>query len=204
MSLSHGDINLSLYFTEKTIPRFFQILQKGFVIKAQVGCNVMDLFCEQFGLRPEYFEERVQTIFLDGNPVDDVHSAIVKAGSHIALSGAMPGLVGAVLRKGGFYASMRREISHREKGKPESRRDGMVFVKIFNILLKELGPAFLGKGIWVKGNEMEAFFEKQLEDFWTGFCLARIDGKELPSEELLAIKWSDRQVFLQVQACKYP
>lgn len=202
MSSGNNNINLSLYFKERAIPRFFQILQKGFIMKVQVGCNIADLFCQQFGLSPEYFEERVQTIFLDGNPVDDAHSAIVKDGSHIALSGAMPGLVGAVLRKGGFYSSMRSEISYRGSSKTESTKQGIVFLKIFNLLLKDLGPAFLGKGIWLEGKEIQTFLKKRSQDFWREFCLAKMDGEDLQSEELLTIKWSDRLVFLQVQACK--
>ena len=74
-------------------------------MKVKVGCSISELFSGQFNISPEYFKDRVQTIFLEGNPVDDTRTAIVKDGSHIAISGAMPGLVGAVLRKGGFYSS---------------------------------------------------------------------------------------------------
>ena len=196
------DIHLSLHFLEGTIPRFFQLLQQGFIIKPGVGCSIKDLLCGQFGLSPEYFEERVQTIFLDGNPVDDANSATVKDGSCIAISGAMPGLVGAVLRKGGFYASMRGEISYREEGKPDSYEDGVVFLKIFNILLKDLGPAFLEKGIRINSVDLERFFQKQLDDFWAGFCSAALDGKDLTPEELMSMKWPDKQIFLQVRSCE--
>lgn len=202
MPSGQNDINLSLYLKERAIPRFFGILQKGFMRKAQVGCNIMDLFCDQFEISPEYFEERVQTIFLDGNPVDDPHSAIVKDGSHIALSGAMPGLVGAVLRKGGFYSPMRSEISYTKKGKTESPKEGVIFLKIFNLLLKDLGPVFLGKGIWVEGKEIQDFLKRQAEDFWREFCLAKMNGKDLQSQKILEMKWPDRLVFLQVQACE--
>jgi hypothetical protein len=200
LSSSNNDINLSLYFKERAIPRFFQILQKGFIMKTRVGCNITDLFCQQFGLSPQYFEDRVQTIFLDGNPVDDAHSAIVKDGSHIALSGAMPGLVGAVLRKGGFYSSMRSEISYRENSKTESTKEGVVFLKIFNLLLKDLGPAFLAKGIWIEGKEIQTFLKKRSQDFWREFRSAKMDGEDQQPEELLTMKWSDRMIFLQVQA----
>jgi hypothetical protein len=168
------------------------------MMKAQVGCNLTNLFCEQFGISPEYFEERVQTIFLNGNPVDDAHSAVVKDRSHIALSGAMPGLVGAVLRKGGYYSSMRSEISYSKKGKTESSKEGVIFLKIFNLLLKDLGPAFLSKGIWLEGKKFQDFLKRQAEDFWREFCSAKMNGKDLQSQKLLTIKWPDRLVFLQV------
>jgi len=202
MSFPPVDMNLSLYIKEGAIPRLFQILQKGFTMNAQVGCSIKDLFCGQFGVTSEYFEGRVQTIFLDGKPVDDANSAIVKSGSHIALSGAMPGLAGAILRKGGFYASMRSEISNREKVKAERLKEGVVFFKLFNLLLKDLGPHFLGRGLWIKGYDLERFFQKQSDDFWTGFCSAKLDGKDLFLEELISMKWPKRQIFLQVHFCE--
>lgn len=170
-------------------------------MKVQVGCNINDLFCGQFDINPEYFEARVQTVFLDGNPVDDTRKAIVKDGSHIAISGAMPGLVGAVLRKGGFYSSLRSGISYRERDKTGSYNEGVVFLKIFNLLLKDLGPAFLEKGIWMDGREIHAFFQKQPNDFWNGFISSRVNEKDITREELLNVKWPDRLVFLKIRPC---
>jgi hypothetical protein len=196
-----NNINLHLYFEERTVPRFFQILQKGFLMKVKVGCSISELFCGQFNISPEYFEDRIQTIFLEGNPVDDARTAIIKDGSHIAISGAMPGLVGAVLRKGGFYSSLRSGISYMEKGENRLAEDGTVFLKIFNLLLKDLGKVFLEKGIWVAGEEIHTFLKKQQDDFWKGFNSAKLNGKDLLQDELLNIKWTDRLVFLKVQDC---
>ena len=201
MSPHRNEYHLDLHFEEKALPGFFRILQKGFFIKARVGCSINGLFCGQMGISPDYFEERVQTIFMDGNPVDDSESSIVKNESCIALSGAMPGLVGAVLRKGGFYSSLRSGISYREKGNAESLDNGVVFLKIFNLLLKDLGPAFLEKGIWVEGNEMAAFFRKQPEDFRRGFRSGTVNSKEIRMDELLNMKWPDEPVFIRVKAC---
>lgn len=199
LSFNQNELNLNLYFEGHALPLFFRILQKGFFMKAEVGCNVNELFCGQFGISPEYFEERVQTIFLNGKPVDEPRSAIVKDRSHIAISGAMPGLVGAVLRKGGFYSSLRSGISYREKDKSGPSNDGVVFLKIFNLLLKDLGPAFLEKGIWLEGREIRTFFQKQSEDFLRGFGSAKVNGNDTRQEELLNMKWPDGLIFLQVR-----
>ncbi len=172
------------------------------MMKVQVGCSIKDLFCGQFGLNPGYFEERVQTIFLDGNPVDDAGSAVVRAGSHIALSAAMPGLVGAVFRKGGYYSSLRKEISYKEGVKQGSQRDGVVFIKLFNLLLKDLGPDFLGRGIWVEGKDLDDFFKRQSKGFENGFSSALMDGRELGLEQLSTMQWPDRRVFLKVRPCQ--
>ena len=53
---------------------------------------------------------------LDGKPVDDIGAALVQDGSTLALSAAMPGLVGATLRRGGAYSSFRSAITYHETG----------------------------------------------------------------------------------------
>jgi len=97
----HGEADLNLIMDENHLNTLSIILQQGFLLKAQVGCSMKRFLIEGIGLSPEYIAERIQTIFLDGSPVDDLDSAIIKDGSHLALSAAMPGLVGAAMRRGG-------------------------------------------------------------------------------------------------------
>lgn len=181
------------------IPRFFQLLQQGFSVKAQVGCSIKSFLCQQLGLSPEYLEKRIQTIFLDGKPVDDVDSAIIRQGVILALSGAMPGLVGATLRRGGLFSSMRSQISYRENRTPEPIQEGMVFLKLFNLLLTELGPDFLERGVWIDGKDLADFFMGQSDEFRAGCKSARVDGQKFDLDRLSEIKCADRQVFLQLR-----
>jgi len=90
-------VRLSLTLEPDKIHGFFPLLRQGFMVRARVGCSIKTMLCEQFGVSPEYMEDRIKTIFLDGKTVDDVDSAIIKDGSTLALSAAMPGLVGATL-----------------------------------------------------------------------------------------------------------
>jgi len=161
---------------------------------------VKSLLCEQLGLDPEYIERRIKTLFLNGKPVDDMNSAIIRDGSTLALSGAMPGLVGAVLRSGGFFASLRSTISHREETEVERPQEGTVSLKLFNILLKEMGPAFLEKGIWVHGKDLQNFIDGKLDELSTGCKKAMLDGKEVDLKKLTEINWADREVFLLLRA----
>jgi hypothetical protein len=200
LSSEASGTELCLYLEESLIPRFFQILQQGFGVKVQTGCTVKSLLREQLGLDPEYIENRIKTLFLDGKPVDDSNSAVIRDGSTLALSAAMPGLVGAVLRSGGFFASLRSTISHREQAEAECpQEEGMVSLKIFNILLKEMGPAFLKKGIWIRGKDLQNFIEGHSDDFWTRCKKAIVDGKEVDLKKLSRIKWSAQDVFLRLK-----
>jgi len=67
--------DICLTVEARLVPVFFQLLQSGFRINVSVGCTVKSLLCEQLGVTPEYLEKRIQTIFLDGKPVDDVEIA---------------------------------------------------------------------------------------------------------------------------------
>jgi hypothetical protein len=175
-------------------------------VKAELGCSIKSLLCHQMGLTPQYLEERIQTIFLDGRPVDNIESATVMQGSILALSAALPGLVGAVLRKGGYYAPLRSHISHTVMTDYQYPQEGMIFVKLFNLILEELGPAFLKKGIWLNGADLSDFLKRLPDAFWAGCKAARVDGKKLDVDKLLEIKWADRHVFLQIktrqESCK--
>ncbi len=127
---------------------FFPMLQQGFMLKIQTGYSIKDIICNYLCMSPEYIEDRIRIAFLDGKPVDDIGSAIVRRGSVVALSAAMPGLVGATFRRGGHLALFRGSITHHEnEAHPAPQSEGFAVFKLFNLLVKEMGPAFLEKGI---------------------------------------------------------
>lgn len=189
---------LCLYLAENRIPNFFQLLQQGFGVKVQTGCSVKALLCEQLGLDPEYVEKRIQTLFLDGKPVDDINSTMIRDGSTLALSAAMPGFVGAVLRKGGYYASMRSTISYREKSGDQRLQDGVVTLKLFNLLRKEMGPVFLKRGVWIQGKDLDDLLKRESYDLRTGVEKAILDGKERDLKRLSKMRWAGKEVFFQL------
>ena len=81
------------------VPKFVGLLNAGFMINVRVGESVRTLLCDRIGLDQSYFDERIQTLFLNSKPVDDPATAVVKDNAILALSAAMPGLVGATFRK---------------------------------------------------------------------------------------------------------
>ena len=74
-------------------------------------CTLATVLHDVLGLTPDYVRVHVQTILLDGLAVDDLDSHM-GPDARLALSAAMPGVVGATLRKGGHYAPMRQGITH--------------------------------------------------------------------------------------------
>ena len=190
---------ISLTVNASLIPAFSQLLQNGFWIKGNVGCSVKSFLCEQFGLSPEYLEKRIQTIFLDGDVVDDVERATVEDGATLSLSAAMPGLAGAVLRKGGYYAAMRDQISCKGETTSASMQSGKVSVKLFNMPLQELGPIFLEHGIWVESDKLKDILKARADDFQKGCGEVLADGRRLEFKQFLEMDWGGGDIFLQVK-----
>ena len=194
------NINLSLTLEKTLIPIFYHFLSKGFVIQAQLGCTAKELLCGQLGIRDDYLEERIQTIFLDNKTVDDVNSAVIREGSILALSAAMPGVLGATLRKGGRYAPMRRQISHDKDMPSDLHKKGEVTIKLFNLIVRELGPLFLERGIRVKGEDFYDIVARNENVFIAGCKKAIKDGNDLEPEKLIEVEWEGKQVLLQIKA----
>jgi hypothetical protein len=139
---------------------FYPLLQVGVKVEVEVGCSVRKLLMEQFGIAADFITKRITTLFLNSKAIDDSSTALVNDGAVLALSGAMPGLVGATMRSGGYYAAMRSSISFQSEGVPAAKR-GTIKVKLFNLLLDELGPRILMRGIKLSGAQLKEFLNTQ-------------------------------------------
>jgi len=180
---------LSFSLSQAHLPRLFPLLQQGFLVRVPGGCNIRTILCQHLGFTPDYLENRIQTIFLNGKAVDEVDATIVGEGATLALSTAMPGLVGATMRKGGYYAGLRGAITHREAKRATPEANCLVRLKLFNLLTGEVGPLFLEKGICFESAVLEDFFRTRPEDFWSGFLAVSLNGKELDLTALAAGPW---------------
>jgi hypothetical protein len=188
----HNTADVSMIWDAARLAAFVPILQKGFLIKTAGGKSIRAVLCDQMGVSPEYLDNRINTIFLDGKPVDNVDSAIIKEGAVLALSASMPGFVGAAFRKGGFYAPMRDSISHVSGQESTASREGFFLLKLYNFVAKELGPLFLESGIWLPLNDMKELF-KGREDMFRSSCKScNIDGSEVDVACFLKMEWLQR------------
>jgi hypothetical protein len=177
---------LNLTLPPSLIGEFFPILQRGFVVTAHVGCTLDRLLGRQWNCSPDYVAERITTIFMDNRPIDDVAKATVRDGAVIALSGAMPGLVGATMRRGGYYAALREGITHQETAVDGTDRIGTVRVKLFNLLISELGPDFLRRGIILTALELREFITGRDDSFWQRCASALLNGSPVGAGLLLS------------------
>jgi len=179
----HADLHIVL--AESLMNDLLLLIQNGFSLRFKEACSVNTFLCGRLGVSREYIEERIQTIFLDGKPVDDLDTAMVRNGSSLALSAAMPGLVGAAMRRGGYYGQLRSTITYRARPSPGDREEGLAHVKIFNLLMHDLGPGLLRKGILVPSGDLAAFLSRLPAAFWAGCSLVRLAGETISSAHLL-------------------
>jgi hypothetical protein len=195
-------MKIYMVITSELLPRFFKLLEQGFLVTTQAGCSIKDLLCEQLGIEEEYLDKRIQTLFLNGKAVDDVKRAYLHNDATLALSAAMPGLVGATLRKGGTYAAMRNTISYASKTSSKDRGEARAKLKLFNMVLKELGPIFLENGVWIRKDKFNEFLSRYLKDIKAGCSSVNMNDQKIDVNQLAEIDCKDSEVYLKVIAEK--
>jgi len=182
---SEAERALNLTVPADRIACFFPLLQKGFELGVLVGCPIRALLRDGLGLTDEYIETKIQTIFLDGKPVDDIDTALVRDGATLALAPAMPGLMGAMLRRGGYYAPMRSGITHHGDAAPRGIGEGRITMKLFGMALRELGPQLLERGIEVDAGDLARIVRELPEDCREGL---RLEGLEETGSTFLRVR----------------
>ena len=179
---------LSLEFAKDQTASLFLLLQNGFFVNACVGCSIKDFFLEQLKLSPDFIEARIQGVFLDGKPADDIDRAIIRDGARLTLSGTMPGLVGIALKRGPL-AVFRHSITHRETGDYSYSGEGYVQLKLLNLLMKDMGPHLFRKGIYINASELAHFLGKLPAAFWQGCKSISLGGRKVPTELFNEGRW---------------
>jgi len=149
--------HLSIALRGERISAFLPLLQSGVRVVCRAGVTLEELLVDQWGIGAEYVASRITTLFVNSRAVDNVATTLIQGGAVVALSGAMPGLVGATMRRGGFYAAMRGAMTYREDAANPGHGVEWVRVKLFNLLLRELGPGFLARGIIMTAAELSEF-----------------------------------------------
>ncbi len=182
---------ISLKLGKVRLSPFLILLQSGFMAEVPSGLTIKSLLCGNFNVEEDYLEGRIQTIFLDGKPVDDVDKALVDHGSVLALSAAMPGLVGSTFRRDGVLAAFRSSITHQQGERVPNGHEGVaVWIKLFNLLVNEMGPQFLKSGIIVKREDIRSVLEDGSHTLAPVTRSVELDGKKISYEQLHTLNWS--------------
>jgi len=178
---------------------FYPLLRRGIWFEVGLGRSLEAVLEQDCGIDPDYLHQRVQTIFLNGNPVDDLQTALTRSGQAVALSAAMPGLVGATMRRGGYFAELREGISHRCDAQGVCEETGWLLLKLYNFPATELAPTLLAQGIILEAAAMRELIQSLDDAFWGGGAEMAVNGEKVASrEEALGLLGGEGLVRLRV------
>lgn len=171
------------------------LLQRGFLLPAGGSISISELLTELPGFTEEYIRDRVQTIFVNGLAEDNTERKL-EPSDILALSAAMPGLAGAIFRRGGRHASLRTRPS--PVFHADSDQSGFITLKLFNMIAAETGPQLLNKGILIKGRILARFLNRQGKRILPLIDQAEIEGLPVASEKLVDQVVGNELVFLKI------
>ena len=193
-----NNLQVHLEIDEQLVSRFARLFSKGVTIQARTGCSLKEFICGQLGVAEDYLEKRIQTIFLNGKAIDNYETPLIGDGDSLALSAAMPGLVGAVFRRDGYYAAFRKTVTYRDNGSGACALDGAVTVKLFNLTIKEMGPGMLKRGVAVDGSDLQHLLREFADDFRRGCTHIAFDGRHITFDDLLEKIPPNRNIHLSI------
>lgn len=188
--------DIIVHIVSNQITFFNQLLAQGIIVSTTEGTSVYHYLADGLGIAPEYINHRIQTIFLNGKAVDNVHNTFLKRNATLALSAAMPGLVGATFRKSGFYSSLRKNISLEQQSAASHAQTITFTLKLFNSIAMDLGPGFFQKGIQINGGAFQDFIVYQKERFMAVSKKQTIQEKDLVAESFISYEWKNKTVHL--------
>ncbi|MBE0583084.1 MAG: hypothetical protein IH612_04900 [Desulfofustis sp.] len=191
----NNSVPLTCSIAEQDLPRFATMLQAGFSIEAVAGESVSSILQRLPGFSADYIDRQIQTVFFNGDAIDDLSIPVTGRTASIALSAAMPGLAGAILRKNSPAAGLRKP--HREQQATANGTPVKVRIKLFNTLAIERGPELCRNGVRIKAADLAAFLAlrpallNKLHDI-------HVNGVSVPADQLPLRLASETTVALHV------
>jgi hypothetical protein len=169
--------------SDKSRLLYTTLLQSGIEVKSHAGIGIGNFLCNLDGFTEEYLASSVETLFLNGTPVDDLEQPMGGSSPVLALSAAMPGLAGAIFRKNSFQSALRTTTKPLNSDH-QKKEEITVTLKLFNSVAKDRGVELLQRGVTLKAAKVMAFLTKMpnRENHLQG---ASLNGQPLPVNEMM-------------------
>lgn len=165
---------------------FMQELQKGVYIPSIEGKTLYEFITEDCRISDEYISQKIKTILIDGGPVDDIFSTKIHDGGFCALSGAMPGIVGAMMRMGSPYAAMRESITVKPDKADNSKKEIKLGLKLFNMILSDKGTDFLMRGVLIEKERVLEIFHQHGDALSSGCSEFVLNGSRFAQKQFVS------------------
>lgn len=188
---------LTLTVAEEIIEPLTTLLQSGMAVSIPANISLGAMLSSLPGFDIDYITNRIETIFLDGQAVDDLQTPLINDSHVVALSAAMPGLAGAIFRKNSICAALRSTKKNIEATVTESDRLSIT-VKLFNMIAHEKGPSLLFRGCLFSGTKLINFFSLRKE-LLTQISQCVLGSTEIPTSILLSQLDAEKEYAVVIQ-----
>lgn len=138
-------------------------LQYGIELECKAGMSIRQLMTHVAGLEADYVEEKIKTVFRNSSPVDDIDAPLLNDGDLIAVTGAMPGLVGICMGRESLFGSFREGISSCEICEDSEIEDITITLKVFAETAREIAGCLMGQGIIADAEKLADFLAEHSE-----------------------------------------
>jgi hypothetical protein len=186
---------LSLNCSHDCLLRLVTVLQSGFMHRCREGQTISSCLLGLEGFTREYIEKEIQTIFYNGDALDDLEAELGGDRPTIALSSAMPGLAGAILKRNSPCGILRKTRSVKQSGTTGKLLD--VEIKLFNTVALDRGPTLFQQGIIIKSADLSSFLALR-PSLLGSFNNLIFSGKPISADDLLGSISGSRFINVKV------
>jgi len=188
---------LVLHLQPDTDNRLATLLQRGFLIPCKGPVSLYDALSGLPGFDHDYIITRIETIFINGCAGDSLEQ-LLYPGDTVALSAAMPGLAGAIFRKGGPHAGLRSKPAVTQP--PRVKTAGFITIKLFNMTATDTVKPLLARGILIKGATLARFFKARREQLQSLLTRIQLGKSSLSIDEAIQLAQSHPTLLLKGMA----
>lgn len=189
---------ISLSVDADALAKFTTLLQAGIFLDICQGESIGGLLASLPGFTEDYITQRVQTIFLDGFPADDLDQQLQGSEVVLAVSAAMPGLAGAIFRKNGVHAALRTTAGKMVSTSPATDTSVTVRLKLFNVIAVETGEQILAGGCVIAASALGKFLAYR-SPLSSRIGNIETKGQSLTVRELLELLTKKEKIKLTVR-----
>ncbi|MBW1649877.1 MAG: hypothetical protein JRJ44_04225 [Deltaproteobacteria bacterium] len=152
-------MNIHIITSKSGVSFFSFLLNYGVGVKIYDNPSVKKFLLKDLKIDEDYISNRIQTLFLNSKPIDNIDNAFLENGATLALSAAMPGTAGALFRKKGRYAAMRKQITYTDNIDIKKNKEGKIILKLFNMPAKELAGIIFERGVLIEKETLSLFLK---------------------------------------------
>jgi len=174
--------SLSIRASAQNLAGLAALAREGLGVSIAAGRSLRQTLAEDLGLGAECVECRIQTIFLDGSPVDDIDTDHARPGSALALAGALPGVAGICMQRKSRIGVFREGITHQSQDLPASQQSLRITLKLFNVIAEECLAQVLSRGVEVRSGRLAELLDANHEAL--AHARLELDGQDISRQDL--------------------